>query len=137
MTTLEMFIEAAKALQKDPIYTEVERLQTENDNDVELVKRIEEFNTARGELTNMMTKEGEPNPTRVAELNNKVREMYTDIMGSKGMLEYSEAKTDLDLLVSHIQAVLDAALNGEDPATAEPKQQSCGGGSCSSCAGCG
>ncbi len=134
MTTLEMFIDAAKALQKDPIYLNVEELRIANDNDAELVKKIDDFNTSRGELTSMMS-DGEPDRERMAELNNSVRALYTEIMETEGMVKYSEAKEGLDKLVAHIQAVLGAALAGEDPETAEPSMESCGG-SCSSCSGC-
>ncbi len=135
MTTLEMFIEAAKALQKDPIYLNVEKLRVANDENPQLVAKIDEFNSLRGELTGMMSS-GEPDRDKVAELNNKVRELYTEIMETQGMVKYSEAKEELDDLVAHIQAVLDAALAGEDPASAEPAPAGCGG-SCSSCSGCG
>ncbi len=134
MTTLEMFIEAAKALQKDPIYLQLDTIRNENEADEELVQKVNSFNAARAELTSMMS-DKEPDREKIAELNSSVRNLYTEIMENKGMVSYNEAKEELDVLLTHIQAVINAAVSGEDPATAEPPE-SCGG-SCSSCSGCG
>ncbi len=135
MTTLEMFIEAAKALQKDPVYLRLDTIRNENEADEALVNSVNKFNAARAELTAMMSG-GEPDDkAKIADLNNSVRNLYTEIMENKGMVAYNEAKEELDVLLTHVQAVINAAVSGEDPATAEPPVDCAG--SCSSCSGCG
>ncbi len=134
MTTLEKFIEAAKELQKDPVYLRIEEIRDANEKNEELTKKVDAFNTAREELTAAMST-NEPDREKIAELNNSVRSLYTEIMENEGMVKYNEAKGELDELLTYIQAVINAAVNGEDPETAEPPE-ACGG-SCSSCSGCG
>ncbi len=134
MTTLEMFIEAAKALQKDPVYLKLEEVRVANEANEDLVKKVDSFNAARGELTALMSG-NEADKSKIAEINNTVRSLYTEIMEDEGMVKYNEAKEELDVLLTYIQATINAAVSGEDPATAEPPE-ACGG-SCSSCSGCG
>ncbi len=133
MTTLEMFIEAAKALQSDPAYLKLDSIREANEKDENLVKLVDEFNSKRAELTSAMSTP-DPDKASIAELNSSVRNLYTEIMENDGMVKYNEAQVELDELVKHIQAVLTAAINGQDPATAEPPAEC--GGSCSSCSGC-
>ncbi len=133
MTTLEMFIEAAKALQNDPAYLKLDNIRQENEKDQDLVNKVDTFNTTREQLTTAMSTEN-PDKSEIVKLNNTVRTLYTEIMEHEGMVKHNEAQEELDELIKHIQAVLTAAINGQDPATAEPPQDCAG--SCSGCSGC-
>ncbi len=135
METINAFIEAAKTLQKDPIYIELEQARTENDKNEQLKKLIEEFDTARSEFGKLMSSGAEPDKARVDAMNMQVRGLYQEIMSSEGMTRYNEAKEKMDYVISHVQAIINAAMMGEDPATAQPEESSCGG-SCSTCSGC-
>ena len=72
---------------------------------------------------------------RIAELNEKVNDLYGKIMADEGMTAYNEAKKDCENLVNYIDAIINTAMNGGDPMTVQEPSASCTG-SCSTCGGC-
>ena len=56
-------------------------------------------------------------------------------MSSEGMVRYNTAKAECEALISHIDAIINTAMNGGDPMTVNPPAGGCTG-SCASCAGC-
>ena len=103
--------------------------------DEELQSMIGEFNLARMDLNNEISKT-ERDDARVAELNEKVNSLYSKIMNDEGMLAYNEAKRECEALVNYIDAIINTAMNGGDPMTVQEPTSSCSG-SCSTCGGCG
>ena len=74
-------------------------------------------------------------PPRVAELNKKINDLYTQIMASEGMVRYTAAKAECEAMVSYIDAIINTAMNGGDPMTVQQPSGSCTG-SCATCGGC-
>ena len=72
---------------------------------------------------------------RVAELNQRVNDLYSQIMASEGMVRYNAAKSECEAMVSHIDAIINTAMNGGDPMTVQAPSGGCTG-SCSTCGGC-
>ena len=134
MDCIDLFKKAASALQTDPRYLELDAARRENDNDAELQNLIGEFNLARLDLNNESAKT-ETNAARVAELNQRVNALYSQIMASEGMVRYNTAKKECEAMVSHIDAIINTAMNGGDPMIVEEPSASCTG-SCSTCGGC-
>ena len=123
----------ALELQKDERYLVLENARRMNDADEELQQQIGEFNLARIDLNNEVSKQ-EKNAERITELNEKIQSIYTDVMNNESMQAYNEAKTEMDNLMQYINAILPTAVNGGDPMTVE-EPSSCGG-DCSGCSGC-
>ena len=134
MDCIELFKRAAVALQTDPRYLALEQARKMNDSDEELQNMIGEFNLARMDLNNEITKE-ERDDQRIAELNEKVNSLYGQIMSDEGMIAYNDAKRDCEALINHIDAIINTAMNGGDPMTVQEPSASCTG-SCSTCGGC-
>ncbi len=88
MDCIDLFKKAAAALQTDPRYLELDAARRENDSDEELQNLIGEFNLARLDLNNESAK-AETNAARVAELNQRVNDLYSQIMASEGMVSGS------------------------------------------------
>lgn len=134
MDCIELFKKAAVALQTDPRYLELDAARRQNDADEELQNLIGEFNLARLDLNNEAGKP-DSDTERIAALNEKVNALYNQIMASEGMVRYNAAKAQAEAMVSHIDAIINTAMNGGDPMTV---QQPAGGctGSCSTCGGC-
>ena len=132
MTVIEQTRELGKALQQDERYKRYIKACEVNDTDTEVQKAIGDFNLKRAELSKEM-KEPSKNADRLTELDKEIREMYDEIMAMPKMVEFNEAKADMDKLLDSINYIVSMAANGEDPATCE--YQSCGG-DCSSCGGC-
>ena len=102
------------ALQTDPRYLVLDQARKANDKDEELQNMIGEFNLARMDLNNEIGK-SERNDARIAELNEKVNDLYGKIMADEGMVAYNEAKRDCENLVNYIDAIINTAINGGDP----------------------
>jgi len=77
---------------------------------------IGESNPARLDLNNESAK-AETDAARVAELNQRVNDLYSQIMASEGMVRYNAAKAECEAMVSHIDAIINTAMNGGDPMT--------------------
>ncbi|MCI5556834.1 YlbF family regulator [bacterium] len=134
MDCIELFKKAAAAMQTDPRYLELDAARRENDMDQELQGLIGEFNLARLDLNNETSKI-EPSDDRINELNQKINDLYTQIMSSEGMVRYNAAKAECEALVNHIDAIINTAMNGGDPMTVNAPQGGCTG-SCATCGGC-
>ena len=113
---------------------ELDAARRENDMDEELQNMIGEFNLARLDLNNESAK-AETDAARVAELNQRVNDLYSQIMASEGMVRYNAAKAECEAMVSHIDAIINTAMNGGDPMTVQAPTGGCTG-SCSTCGGC-
>lgn len=134
MDCIDLFKKAAMALQTDPRYLELDAARRENDMDQELQNLIGEFNLARLDLNNETSK-STTDHERVAELNKKVNDLYSQIMASEGMVRYNAAKSECEALINHIDAIINTAMNGGDPMIVNPPQGGCTG-SCATCGGC-
>ena len=134
MDCIELFKKAAAAMQTDPRYLELDAARRENDMDQELQGLIGEFHLARLDLNNETSKI-EPSDDRINELNQKINDLYTQIMSSEGMVRYNAAKAECEALVNHIDAIINTAMNGGDPMTVNAPQGGCTG-SCATCGGC-
>ena len=129
-----VLLRAAMALQTDSRYLAMDQARKMNDKDEELQNLIGEFNLARMDLNNEIGKP-ERSDERIAELNQKVNDLYGKIMADDGMVAYNEAKRDCEALVNYIDAIINTAMNGGDPMTVQEPSASCTG-SCSTCGGC-
>lgn len=114
MDCIDLFKRAAMALQTDPRYLALDQARKANDKDEELQNLIGEFNLARMDLNNEISK-SERSDERIAELNTKVNDLYGKIMADEGMTAYNEAKRDCENLVNYIDAIINTAMNGGRP----------------------
>ena len=124
MDCIDLFKKAAAAMQTDPRYLELDAARRENDNDQELQGLIGEFNLKRLDLNNESAKP-EPDTAHVAELNQQVNDLYTQIMSSEGMVRYNTAKKECEAMVSYIDAIINTAMNGGDPMTVQAPTGGC------------
>ena len=133
MDIIDQVRNLALELQKDQRYLVLENARRLNDADEELQQQIGEFNLARIDLNNEVSKQ-EKDANRITELNEKIRKIYGEIMDNESMQAYNDAKNEMDHLMQYINAILVTAVNGGDPLTVE-EPSSCGG-DCSGCSGC-
>ena len=54
-------------------------------------------------------------------------DLYTQIMSSEGMVRYNTAKKECEAMVSHIDAIINTAMNGGDPMTVQAPTGGCTG----------
>ncbi|NLW78198.1 MAG: YlbF family regulator [Ruminococcaceae bacterium] len=128
---------AAVALQQDHRYQTLAAARKANDENKALQQAIGDFNLARMDLNNELAKT-ERDPVRLSELNTSINDLYAKIMGDETMIEYNEAKEDINDVIKYINAIVTAAVDGEDPLKVEPPApEGCGPDGCDGCAGCG
>ncbi len=135
MDIIKMARDLGKAIQDSAEYKRITAAKAANDADVELQNLIEVFNMTRVKLSTAMQAE-EKDEELLAKLDKELKETYTTVMGNKNMLEFNDAKQDIDALMNGVNNILVASVNGEDPETCEAQPAESCGGSCSSCSGC-
>jgi cell fate (sporulation/competence/biofilm development) regulator YlbF (YheA/YmcA/DUF963 family) len=101
--------------------------KTAFDQDEETQKMVQEFNLHR---MTMMTLGGGENPdeARIAEVEERLKDVYGRIMESESMKAMQEAGKAVEEMMGQVNGVLSFYVTGEEP-------QSCTH-DCSSCGGC-
>ncbi len=130
---IEKTRELGKLIQQDARYKAYVAAREKNDSDPELQKMISEFNDLRTELAGEMAKD-DKDAEKLTQLDDDIKTLYGNIMGSELMMEFETAKAAMDTMLSQINTVITQCANGEDPDTC-PVTTGCTG-SCDSCAGC-
>ena len=120
-------------IQKDERFIRFVKAKFAFDNDEDLQNKIGEFNTVRMNLDREMNNENQ-DEDKIKELNEKLREIYSEVMSGKAMLDFNTAKAEVDAMLNDINSIIMQCVEGEDPMTAEP-HTACTG-SCSTCGGC-
>lgn len=134
MDIIQMARDLGAAIQESAEYKRINAAKDANDKDVELQNMIEVFNMTRAKLSAEMQKE-DKSDDQIAAYDKELKDLYTKVMGNKNMLEFNDAKQDIDNMMNQINNILSASVNGEDPQNCDAEPASCGG-SCSSCSGC-
>lgn len=134
MDCIELFKKAAAAMQTDPRLLALNSAQKACDDDQALQELIGQFNLLRIDMNEEIGKSERDNQ-KIAELNEKVGKVYSQIMETPAMAAYNEAKTAVEGMINHINAIVNTAVEGGDPMLVEEPSASCTG-SCSSCSGC-
>jgi len=134
MDIIELTRELGKALQNDDRYIAYTLAKQVNDNDEELQKLMNEFDSLRMDLNTEMCKE-DKDTDRIKELDQGIKSHYKQIMENRNMIVFAAAQKSLESLVGNIQQIITMCANGEDPDTCEPSAGCTG--SCATCGGCG
>ena len=121
-------------IQKDERFIAYAKAKLAMDSDEDMQKKIGDFNVTRMNLEQESEKD-ERDEEKIKELNEKLRNIYGEVMQSKSMLDFNTAKADLDAMLNDINSIIMQCVEGADPKTVEPEVHSCSG-SCDTCGGC-
>ena len=133
MDAITLFKQAAAQMQKEEAYLYYIHTRQANDDDQALQDKIGQFNLLRMELQ-QATADKNADEEKTALLNQQLSDLYSEIMDTEGMKNYNEAKEGMDTVIGYINAIIQAACNGEDPMLVE-EPHGCTG-NCSNCGGC-
>ncbi len=133
MEILDIARQLGAAIQADAAYTAFHQAKDACDQDAELQESIGQFNLYRMQVDEELAKD-ERNNDKIAELNERLRDTYSDIMQQPNMVKYNESKAALDVIVNQVNSIIELSLEGQDPATIDPASACTG--SCSTCGGC-
>ncbi len=134
MGIIEATRNLGKEIQKDERFITYAKAKLGVDNNEDLQKKIGDFNIARMNLEQESDKETR-DEEKIKELNEQLRNIYSEVMSSKAMLDFNTAKADLDAMLNDINSIIMQCVEGAEPETVEPEVHNCTG-SCESCGGC-
>ena len=138
MDAIAKFKEAALALQQDEVYKSYAEARAAYDQDADLQDQMGRFRLARLNLDAELQKDdGEKDEARLAALNSEISGLYGDILANPNMEMLNQARAGVEEFVDYVNAIINTAIEGGDPMTAEPPAPEGCGGSCASCSGCG
>lgn len=133
MDVIKATRELGKAIQADERYARMIAAQTANDADKVLQDMIGSFNMKRTQLNAEVQKNDKDTET-IKELDAEIKSMYAKIFENENMVEFTNAKREVEEMMSHINAIVSGSTSGQDPDEIDP-YASCGG-DCGGCAGC-
>jgi cell fate (sporulation/competence/biofilm development) regulator YlbF (YheA/YmcA/DUF963 family) len=133
MDIIQSTRELGAALQKDERYIKFRDQKAAMDADEALQEKIGAFNLARINLNNAMSGDS-PDREEIQVLNEKIRSLYAELMGDDQMINYEAAKSELDVLISQINTIIDVSISGGDPLVCDLTACT---HDCSTCGGCG
>lgn len=128
MEVIEKAKELAQTIMEDERCRRLQVARAANDNDIELQKLIGEFNLKKIAL-GAEFKKTPPDKEKAQKFENEMKELYAKIMANPTMAEYTQAKKDMDELLTHINSIIQMSVSGE------VSEGSCSG-NCEGCAGC-
>ena len=121
-------------IQKDERFLEFAKAKLAVDNNEQLQKNIGEFNILRMSMEQEMSAEKQ-DEEKIKKINDDLRNIYSQVMSSKEMLDFNTAKAAIDTMLNDINSMIIQCVEGADPSAVEPEKHSCSG-SCDSCGGC-
>lgn len=137
MEIITMTRELGKAIQDSPEYQALTNAKIANDSDSELNNMIGEFNLKKTEIEQIMNSEHNDQEI-INQKNGELREIYQEIMSNPNMIAFNKTSEAMNTMMSYINNILIATVNGENPETCDinPQSDCCSSGGCSSCSGC-
>ncbi len=135
MEILDLFREFAKKIQNNELIISYKDAEKNMNEDTELQRSIEEFNSKKADLNFELTQK-ERDEEKIKQINAEIRENYESIMNNENMKNFNNAKEKLDKLMKDINFILVETINGADPMTVNPDAYASCAGDCSGCAGC-
>ena len=131
MADIVEVIESAKALGK--LLSETEQVKdflaakAAYDNDPKIHELMGQFNIHKMSMA-ALSKQDNPDEERIAEHEEKLKQVYDEIMQSELMTEYQIKSQSVEQLIAQINNILNFYVSGEET-------QGCSG-NCSTCGGC-
>ena len=135
MDIIKMARELGAAIQQDERYLNFKKAREANEADKPLNDLIGELNLIQMNSQQEEQKE-EPSEEKMQDFDQQFRAIYAQVMQNPNMVNYEVARKEVDGMMNYLMQILTLCVNGEDPATCEPKEEHDCGGNCSACSGC-
>ncbi len=137
MDVIEVTRQLGAAIQADDRYLTFMEAKKAADNDANVQLMLSQIEAIRTQYQNEASKPA-PDQASLQALDQSFQTLYQQVMANETMQAANAAGQEIDSMMNYIMQILSLCVNGEDPATCEPKaQEGCGceGGDCSSCGG--
>lgn len=131
MTNITEIIEKTKELgqllkDSDQVIA-LSKAKADYDQNTEIQELMAQFNMHKMSIA-ALSKQENPDEQRIADHEDKLRQVYDKIMESDVMTEYQLKSQAVEALVVQVNNIINFYISGEEP-------QSCSG-SCATCGGC-
>jgi len=124
---LKMANDLGEKIKLSDEFLNYQNAKTEHDNDAELQTMVGEFNLKK--MSVMQEMKNEPrNEEKIQKLQEEMRSVYAEIMKNNVMIEYMQAKEDIEKLVNDIYSVINFYVTGKEQSCDPSQCESCGGG---------
>jgi cell fate (sporulation/competence/biofilm development) regulator YlbF (YheA/YmcA/DUF963 family) len=133
MDIIEMARDLGREIQRDPRFLRLLAANRKNDEDEALQGMIGQFNRLRSEISQEVMRP-DKDQQKMAAMDAEFKGLYRSIMELPGMVEFNEAKKEIDEMVSFACQIITGSANGADPDSIS-QADDCGG-DCGSCQGC-
>lgn len=131
MDIIKLTRELGAAIQQDERYLRFAKAREKNEKDAELLDLMGQIQLVQMNYQREASKEN-ADSEKMAEYEREFNEVYAKFMANENMKAYEAARQEIDEMMNYVMQILGLCVNGADPATCEPEEQSCGG-SCSTC----
>ena len=124
MEIMELAAELGKLIKKDPRVVEMTRAEQAYEKDESLQKAIQEYNT-QSEALSAEYKKPVQDKEFIKIIENRIHELYNEIMGNENMLAYTKAQDAVNAFMNEVNGEITFQITGERPCSHD----------CSSCGG--
>lgn len=127
--------ELGKEIQADPRFEALQKAAKVNDADENLQSQMQEMQLITLKYQQEAEKGEEASQERIAELQQEYQDLYTKVMDSENMKNYSAAAAEMEQMAQYISQMIGLFFDGQDPATCEIPASDCTH-DCCTCGGC-
>ncbi|NLP47819.1 MAG: YlbF family regulator [Clostridiales bacterium] len=132
MDLIKLTRQLGAAIQKDERYLALHKANLANEGDEKLIQLLNELRMIQLSYQNEASKP-EPDDDKLKAYDERFTALYNEISENENMQNFQVAKQSVDEMMQHLTGILSLCVNGEDPETCEPQQESDCSGECSSC----
>ncbi|MBE6596311.1 MAG: YlbF family regulator [Ruminococcaceae bacterium] len=126
MEIMELAAELGKALKEDARLKKLEEAKEAYTSDVELQKKLLEYEVQQKALQGEITKE-ERDTAFIDIIQNRIDQLYREITESPVFLELNEIQAEVNELMNSVNATITANITGEEPSSCTHNCATCGG----------
>lgn len=114
MEILELARQLGEAIKLDERVIRLNKATYEYENDIELLQKVGKYNEMSKSLAEAFETDGKDSD-KVKELGFSLKELYTEIMAMPTMIEFTQAKEDVDKFMETVNGEIMYTVNGTRP----------------------
>ena len=123
---MELAANLGKMLREDERLKKLEEAKNEYTSDVELQKKLLEYEVQQKAMQNEITKE-EKDTNFIEIIQNRIDVLYREITESPVFLKLNEAQAEVNELMNAVNMTITANITGETPSSCTHNCSTCGG----------
>ena len=123
---MELAAELGKKLRDDERLKKLEEAKNEYTSDVELQKKLLEYEVQQKAMQGEITKD-EKDTVFIEIIQNRIDQLYREITENPAFLKLNEVQAEVNELMNAVNATITANITGETPSSCTHNCSTCGG----------